>query len=219
MTWKELLETVRGMLPEETWADVSPELYLAFWSLTLYDLYVPRARYEAEVDKCRAALDVLDNQRDSGTRDEQAKRKKEKDRLKDLIDKLQKELDAQERAVAARTKRLMIEKDQYLVDLPNHGNTVGRLVEQCVFPRCVFSHADAMYCARFVERLHLLDTPYFATVQHYNLTLTVVAQLVFSCTEYEAGRLGKFLNETLTQLSVWKGDEATYKEHYVSAST
>ena len=75
----------------------SPELYLAFWSLTLYDLYVPRARYEAEVDKCRAALDVLDNQRDSGTRDEQAKRKKEKDRLKDLIDKLQKELDAQER--------------------------------------------------------------------------------------------------------------------------
>ena len=60
----------------------------------------------------------------------------EKERLKDLIDKLQKELDAQERAVAARTKRLMIEKDQYLVDLPSHGNTVGRLVEQCVFPRC-----------------------------------------------------------------------------------
>ena len=218
MTWKELLETVRGMLPEETWADISPELYLAFWSLTLYDLYVPRARYEAEVDKCRAALDVLDNQRDSGTRDEQAKRKKEKDRLKDLIDKLQKELDAQERAVAARTKRLMIEKDQYLVDLPNHGNTVGRLVEQCVFPRCVFSHADAMYCARFVERLHLLDTPYFATVQHYNLTLTVVAQLVFSCTEYEAGRLGKFLNETLTQLSVWKGDEATYEKECTAVS-
>ena len=212
MTWRELLDTVRGMLPEETWADISPELYLAFWSLTLYDLYVPRARYEAEVDKCRAALSVLDNQRETGTRDEQAKRKKEKERLKDLIDKLQKELDAQERAVAARTKRLMIEKDQYLVDLPSHGNTVGRLVEQCVFPRCVFSHADAMYCARFVERLHLLDTPYFATVQHYNLTLTVVAQLVFSCTEYEAGRLGKFLNETLTQLSVWKGDEATYEK-------
>ena len=74
--WKELLETIRGML-QETWADISPELYLAFWSLTLYDLWVPRARYEAEVDKCRAALDVLDNQRDSGTRDEQKKRKGE----------------------------------------------------------------------------------------------------------------------------------------------
>ena len=90
-------------------------------------------------------------------------------------------------------------------------------MEQCVFPRCVFSHADAMYspdswngCTCWI--------PCFATVQHYNLTLTVVAQLVFSCTEYEAGRLGKFLNETLTQLSVWKGDEATYEKECTAVS-
>ena len=39
-----------------------------------------------------------------------------------------------------------------------------------------------------------------------------LTQLVFSCTEYEAGRLGKFLNETLEQLATWKNDEALYEK-------
>jgi hypothetical protein len=34
-----------------------------------------------------------------------------------------------------------------------------------------------------------------------------VTQLVVCCTEYEAGRLGKFLNETLEQLLRWKSDK------------
>ena len=108
-TWGELLADVRGMLPEVTWQAISPELYLCFWANTAYDLHVPRARYDAEIEKCRASLTVLEGlpTRDVSSSD-LAKRRKEKDRLQTLVDTLQKELDAQERAVSKKTKSLMI---------------------------------------------------------------------------------------------------------------
>jgi len=31
---------------------------------------------------------------------------------------------------------------------------------------------DAIYCARFVQLLHKLDTPNFSTIQYYNAVLT-----------------------------------------------
>jgi THO complex subunit 2 len=63
-----------------------------------------------------------------------SKRRKERERLQTLIDTLQKELDAQERAVAARTKRLMIEKDHFLVNLANHPNSVTLILQECPEP-------------------------------------------------------------------------------------
>ena len=35
---------------------------------------------------------------------------------------------------------------------------------------------------------------------------------MFSCTEYEAGRLGKFMRENFALLHSWKADEATYEK-------
>ena len=84
-----------------------------------------------------------------------------------------------------------MEKDRFLADLPRRNETAAAIAQYCVLPRCVFSHADAMYCARFVERLNALDTPWFSTVTYFNQICWIQQQLVFSCTEYEAGRLGK----------------------------
>ena len=60
-----------------------------------------------------------------------------------------------------------------------------------MFPRCVFSPADAMYCARFSERLQSMDTPFFRSIFYYDRVLKDITQLVVCCTEYEAGRLGR----------------------------
>jgi hypothetical protein len=38
--------------------------------------------------------------------------------------------------------------------------------------------ADAIYCARFVQLLHKLDTPNFSTLQYFNSVLTQVSQHV-----------------------------------------
>ncbi|KAJ6973964.1 THO complex subunit 2-like isoform X1 [Populus alba x Populus x berolinensis] len=58
--WSDLLETVKTMLPSKAWNSLSPDLYATFWGLTLYDLYVPRNRYESEIAKQQAALKALE---------------------------------------------------------------------------------------------------------------------------------------------------------------
>ena len=221
VSWGELLRVVRGMLPDEVWGAISPELYLTFWSLSLYDLHVPTARYDAEIDRRRKEIDVLEgphqNQRGgdgngSGAGAEATRRRKERERLAALVDSLERERDAQEREVAAVSKRLAREKDRFLADLPRRNETAAAIAQHCVLPRCVFSHADAVYCARFVERLNALDTPWFSTVTYFNQIFWIQQQLVFSCTEYEAGRLGKFMRENFALLHSWKADEATYEK-------
>ena len=42
----------------------SIKLYTTFWSLSLYDLYVPVTRYEEEVGKLEQAIKALDDSSD-----------------------------------------------------------------------------------------------------------------------------------------------------------
>ncbi|OMO85127.1 hypothetical protein CCACVL1_10420 [Corchorus capsularis] len=60
IVWAELLDTVKTMLPSKAWNNLSPDLYVTFWGITLYDLYVPRNRYESEIAKQHAALNALE---------------------------------------------------------------------------------------------------------------------------------------------------------------
>lgn len=46
--------------------------------------------------------------------------------------------------------------------------TVTRLMQLCLFPRCVFTAADALYCAEFVHTVHALKTPNFSTLLCYD---------------------------------------------------
>ena len=38
----------------KVWEDISPEFYVTFWSLTMYDLHVPVESYQREMDRLRA---------------------------------------------------------------------------------------------------------------------------------------------------------------------
>ena len=42
-------EAIRRIYPVKTWDDISPQFLATFWSLTMYDLFVPDAIYEKEV--------------------------------------------------------------------------------------------------------------------------------------------------------------------------
>lgn len=39
-----------------------------------------------------------------------------------------------------------------------------RLLQLCIFPRCCFTTLDAVYCAKFIHTLHILETPNFSTL-------------------------------------------------------
>merc|ERR1719478_2095215 len=93
-------------------------------------------------------------------------------------------------------------------------DTMNHFLQHCIFPRCVFSPADAVYCARFVQQTHAQGTPFFSTLQYYDKLLRDISVHIFCCTEHQAANLGRFLKESLALLAHWKSDENIYKEEY-----
>ncbi|KAJ6297053.1 hypothetical protein OIU78_022724, partial [Salix suchowensis] len=209
--WSDLLETVKTMLPSKAWNSLSPDLYATFWGLTLYDLYVPRNRYESEIAKQHAALKALEEISDNSS-SAITKRKKEKERIQESLDRLTRELCKHEDNVSSVRRRLSCEKDKWLTSCPDTLKINMEFLQRCIFPRCTFSMPDAVYCAMFVHTLHSLGTPFFNTVNHVDVLICKTLQpMICCCTEYEVGRLGRFLYETLKIAYYWKSDESIYE--------
>ncbi|ONK75341.1 uncharacterized protein A4U43_C03F15830 [Asparagus officinalis] len=209
--WSDLLDIVRSMLPPKAWNSLSPDLYATFWGLTLYDLYVPRGRYESEISKQHAAIKALEEITDNSNM-AITKRKKDKERIQDLLDKLTSELQKHEQHVASVSQRLSREKDKWLSSCPDTLKINMEFLQRCIFPRCIFSMADAVYSAMFVHTLHSLGTPFFNTVNHIDVLICkTLHPMICCCTEYEASRLGRFLYETLKMAYHWKSDESIYE--------
>ncbi|KAL2342397.1 hypothetical protein Fmac_003682 [Flemingia macrophylla] len=211
ISWSYLLDTVKTMLPSKAWNSLSPDLYATFWGLTLYDLYVPKNRYESEIAKLHANLKSLEELSDNSS-SAIAKRKKEKERIQESLDRLISELHKHEENVASVHRRLSHEKDNWLSSCPDTLKINMEFLQRCIFPRCTFSMPDAVYCAMFVHTLHSLGTPFFNTVNHIDVLICKTLQpMICCCTEYEAGRLGRFLYETLKIAYYWKSDESIYE--------
>ncbi|KAF8097255.1 hypothetical protein N665_0292s0034 [Sinapis alba] len=211
VTWSDVLDTVRTMLPSKAWNSLSPDLYATFWGLTLYDLHVPRSRYESEISKQHAALKTLEEVADNSS-SAITKRKKEKERIQESLDRLTGELKKHEEHVASVRRRLSREKDKWLSSCPDTLKINMEFLQRCIFPRCTFSMADSVYCAMFVHMLHSLGTPYFNTVNHIDVLICKTLQpVICCCTEYEVGRLGRFLFETLKIAYHWKSAESIYE--------
>lgn len=192
------------MLPPKAWNSLSPDLYTTFWGLTLYDLYVPRSRYESEIAKQHSALKALEELSDNSS-SAINKRKKDKERIQESLDRLSNELVKHEENVASVRRRLSREKDKWLSSCPDTLKINMEFLQRCIFPRCTFSMPDAVYCAMFVHTLHSLGTPFFNTVNHIDVLICKTLQpMICCCTEYEAGRLGRFLYETLKIAYHWK---------------
>lgn len=212
ITWSDLLGTVHSMLPSKAWNSLSPELYVTFWGLTLYDLYVPKKRYESELAKQHAALKALEEISDN-SHSAIAKRKKDKERIQEVLDRLSSEFQKQEQNVAAVHQRLIREKDFWLTSCPDSLKINMEFLQRCIFPRCVLSMPDAVYCAKFVHTLHSLGTPFFNTVNHIDVLICkALPPMICCCTDFEAGRLGRFLYETLKMAYYWKSDESIYEQ-------
>ncbi|KAG8144557.1 hypothetical protein E2320_013047 [Naja naja] len=106
-----------------------------------------------------------------------------------------------ERCTALQDKLLEEEKKQL--------DHVERL---CIFPRCIFSAIDAVYCARFVELVHQQKTPNFSTLLCYDRVFSDIIYTVASCTENEASRYGRFLCCMLDTVTQWHSDKSVYEK-------
>ena len=59
-----IMDASRLLHPAKVWEDISHRLYSTFWSLSLYDLYLPAGRYEEEVNHAKQASREVENNND-----------------------------------------------------------------------------------------------------------------------------------------------------------
>ncbi|XP_075691887.1 THO complex subunit 2 [Rhinoderma darwinii] len=199
-------EAVISLHPPKVWDDISPQFYATFWSLTMYDLAVPTPSYNREINKLRIQMKAIDDNLEMAPN----KKKKEKERCTALQDKLVEEEKKQSEHVARILQRMKLEKDNWLLARSTKNETITKFLQLCIFPRCVFSSIDAVYCARFVELVHLQKTPNFSTLLCYDRVFSDIIYTVASCTENEASRYGRFLCCMLETVTKWHSDRAVY---------
>ncbi|KAF7244895.1 THO complex subunit 2 [Varanus komodoensis] len=192
----------------KVWDDISPQFYATFWSLTMYDLAVPRSSYEREVNKLKVQMKAIDDNQEMPPN----KKKKEKERCTALQDKLLEEEKKQSEHVQRVLQRLKLEKDNWLLAKSTKNETITKFLQLCIFPRCIFSAIDAVYCACFVELVHQQKTPNFSTLLCYDRVFSDIIYTVASCTENEASRYGRFLCCMLNTVTQWHSDKVTYEK-------
>ncbi|XP_063046121.1 THO complex subunit 2 [Engraulis encrasicolus] len=201
-------EAVVSLHPAKVWDDLRPQFYATFWSLTMYDLAVPHNAYERECNKLKAQMKAIEE----NTEMPPNKKKKETERCTALQDKLLEEEKKQLEHVQRILHRLKLEKDNWLLAKSTKNETITKFLQLCLFPRCVFSAIDAVYCARFVELVHQQKAPNFCTLLCYDRVFSDIIYTVASCTENESRRYGRFLCCMLETVTRWHSDRAMYEK-------
>ena len=57
-------EQITPLHTDRVWKDMSIEFYLTFWSLNIYDLWVPSAAYEKQITTLKAQVAALEDNKE-----------------------------------------------------------------------------------------------------------------------------------------------------------
>lgn len=192
---------------------MTKDMYVMFWGLTLYDIHVPFSQYEAEILRLRNSVTTAVNATSGNGALTSAERKKIKEKANQMIDKLTNE---QKDQVAHRKRvfeRLEEKKSSFFSTEPSTQQTAtNQLLQRCVIPRALLSPEDALFCAKFMERLHQINAPSFNSLQYYSNVNLKLPSIVLCVTEREAGNYGIFFKETLSMLYRWYQSSVMYEE-------
>ncbi|KRZ25691.1 THO complex subunit 2 [Trichinella pseudospiralis] len=192
--------------------DLRPELttkfFVTFWTLSLYDLFVPTKAYQTAIDGIRKSIEQLESCRELT----ESKRRKEKERFLQQESKLLQEQQTHLEHVSLVKARLMSETSRWFYSKSPRTSLVSQMVQACLFPRCVFHEADAFYCVKFIETCHLMKTPNFPTLVFFDRIFWDLSSAVACLSEYEASCYGRFICELLELLMSWHSDREKFNQ-------
>lgn len=215
--------------PSNLWTHLGHLFYSTFWCLSLYDLVVPKARYEKELDAIRQqTLDVENEKLDSSAWISKTK-DSEKLRLLQIAANLAAEQTQQinnaqlmDRMFRSQS-HLWFDRSKMTASPESHSEwkatTSEAFLQHCLFPRCLVSPNDASYCVNFILKLRTAAVKHLDLMQVFcSMFGSHLSTTVFSCTEREAENLGRFLGGVLENLNKLSEDEALYDLAPVSES-
>src|SRR5690606_35735762 len=108
------------------------------------------------------------------------------DNLAEYISKLNKAEEMQIANYEKVMKELREMKDNLLINAKKLSKTQWSILQYCIYPRILISSVDALYCAKFIELLHNLNTKYFSSILLIYNIVSGAGNWVTSCTEEES---------------------------------
>ncbi|CAB4067489.1 THOC2 [Lepeophtheirus salmonis] len=135
-----------------------------------------------------------------------------------INDKLMEEEKKQREHVERVMTRLREERDTWFLTRTVRlakNETITTFLQLCLFPRCIFTSSDAIYCAKFVQVIHMLKTPNFSTLICFDRIFCDITYTVTSCTENEANRYGRFLAAMLEIVMRWHSAKEVFEKECV----
>lgn len=84
--------------------------------------------------------------------------------------------------------------------------------QMCIFPRCIFSIADAIYTANFIILLHRIKTNNFSTIHILDKIFTNMFPVLISFTEVETKLFGRFIRTLLEVVMKWHSSIQIYEK-------
>lgn len=210
---------LRQALPESLWTVMNLSLYTTFWSLSLYDLVVPVRTYEEVIaNKMKQLKTLQDNAckpsyRDVKDKAKEAARKELKEK-ENLVQTLEKELEAQRKQVATVLGLMKEKAPSFFPEKLDFDDPAvcGLFVENLILPRVLLSREDALYAAHFFHLLHDLEIPNFDSKRLYNSVFIMVLPRLVTSTKEEALNLGYFVREIFGRMSEWGKSEEVFLE-------
>lgn len=210
-----LVDTIQDMLPSDTWQNLSPEFYVTFWSLSLGDLHVPQASYEAEHDRLyKESNDVMKDRSDM-TRQGMNKKEEKKASLQALAKSIREEMSAHiERYQKTKFRLARQSKFWFTGSTAEVSAVADDLLAHCILPRLLMSTSDTEYCFRLMKFLHENQTPNFKLFALYEQFFNAnrLRAIIFSATVHEADYLGRFIRCILEDLARWHADKNIYEK-------
>jgi hypothetical protein len=117
--------------------------------------------------------------------------------------------------VAAIEAEMASKTNEFFVSVQVSKKAAMAFFVGCIYPRCMQGPDDAMFCSKFIERLHQNSTPGFGTLHFFDSLITTLSRALFCLTEGEAACASILLVETWKTVSKWRYDESTFETELV----
>ena len=188
---KELKAEIINALPSGTWENVTVDFFISFWQLSLYDISVPKVRYQSEIDKQIAIIATLEADKSDMSKAAVSRRIREKDRASGIIRSLKEELKAQELNYWNIALRMEAEKDLWFKN-EMFAEISLNLLQDFIYQRCIISPYDATFCALFLFLMHSIKVPRFSIMSTITSLFKpeIIQAITFSSTENESKNFG-----------------------------
>jgi THO complex subunit 2 len=194
---------------------LSPNFFVTFWQLSIGDIIFPNDQYTTMIENYKKSIAELEkNSKNDKTSKDISKRKSEISTLTDITDKLEKECKLQQEYYQVVNIRIQSSKNTWFL-FEDFGNfdVYNQIIQCCILPRCVISPADALFSARFIEKVHSIGTSNFSTLKLLDqiFNYKTLHSFIFSLTELEAKNFGLFFSTLLATLACWHNDRVVFE--------